>query len=53
MLSKKILNDKKNTGGKDKDQEILVTNAKHQHTGIISAAKAVTRTKKHGKNNQK
>jgi len=53
MLSKKILNDKNNTGENDKDQEMCVANTKQQHTGIISAAKAAKRTKKQSKNNQK
>ena len=53
MLTKKILNDKKNTGGKHKDQKIIYTNTKHQHTGIISAVNAAKRTKKHSINKQK
>ena len=44
---------KKNTGGKHKNQAIMLSNSKHQHTGIISAAKAANRTKKHSKNKQK
>ena len=51
--SKKKYKDKKNTGGKHKDQAIMLANGKHQHTGIISAAKTVKRTKKHSKNKQK
>ena len=51
--SKKKYKDKKNTEGKHKDQTIILGNSKHQHTGIISAAKAAKRTKKHSKNKQK
>ena len=51
--SKKKCEDKKNTEGKHKDQAIMLGNSKHQHTGIISAAKAAKRTKKHNKNKQK
>ena len=51
--SKKKYKDKKNTEGKHKGQEIMLGNSKHQHTGMISAAKAANRTKKHSKNKQK
>ena len=51
--SKKKYKDKKNTGRKHKDQGIMLANSKHQDTGIISAAKAAKRTKKHSKNKQK
>ena len=51
--SKKKYKGKKNTGGKHKNQGIILANTKHQHTDIISAAKAAKRTKKHSKNNHK
>ena len=53
MSQKKILKDKKCTGGKGEGQDIMLAISKRKHNNIIGLVKASKRANKHSQNDNK